>query len=303
MSDGGNNNDPLAIAPIATRKDKIKQPDASSQDIIPRLTSNVLIVGCSGSGKTTLLHNLIKQKQFFKGWFDQIYLISPSAKTDDIQRDLEVPDEAIIDDLNEAPTKIQELMDEQRDEIEASGAHKAKQIALIYDDVVGANDALLKTEQFTRSFIAARHYNFTTFLLVQSFTQAPRVARLQCQNLFYFRGSNSELEKICEECCAPGLKQKEMALLVDFATIEPYSFLHFNRRVADASQRYRKNLDEVIDIESVKTAFRYAQEATHRVNMEKAVNECMEAAETEDLRQAQAQNPSAFATAQSIKKY
>jgi GTPase SAR1 family protein len=254
--DGGGGGGGLKIAPVKTNKDKIKQPVAAEEGVIPKLTSNVLMVGCSGSGKTTLLTNLMTRKEFFKGWFDAVYLISPSAKTDDVQKALDIPDENIVDDLSDAPEKIQDLMDEQRNSIEDMGAHRAKQICLIYDDVVGANDELLKTPQFVRSFIASRHFNFTTFLLVQSFTQAPRVSRLQCQNLFYFRGSNSEQELIAEECCAPGLNKREMCLLIDFATIEPYTFLHYTRRVSDASKRYRKNLDEIIDLRSVKTAQR-----------------------------------------------
>jgi hypothetical protein len=278
----------LAITPIKTKKDKIKQPATAESGIIPKLTSNVLLVGCSGSGKTTLLTNFFTRKEFYKGWFDEIYLISPSAHTDDVQKELQVPDENIVDNLEEAPELIQSLMDSQRDEIEKEGADKAKQIALIYDDIVGASAELLSTPQFVRSFIASRHFNFTTFLLVQSFTQAPRVSRLQCQNLFYFRGSNSEQELICEECCAPGLKKKEMGHLVDFATIEPYSFLHYTRRVADARLRYRKNLDEIIDLSSVKKS--YKEHAIREKSM--ALNERRRANQERTTQNNRAQDPS-----------
>jgi len=253
LGDGGASTGKYPINPIETRKDKIKQPDASARDIIPRLTSNCLFVGASGSGKTTLLGNLVLEKDYWAGWFDKIYIISPTAKTDDIQREIgdiiEDKDEQIIDDMSIAADKIQELMDEQRELIEAEGAHKAPQILLIYDDVVAEKD-LLNADQFGKSFIMSRHFNFTTCLCTQSFTQAPRKCRLQCQNLFYFKGGNSEMELLAEELAPPGFTKKRMQLLISFCTQDKYTFMHVNRRVP-FEHRYRRNLGDVVVLESV----------------------------------------------------
>lgn len=242
----------LEITPMTTSKDKIVQPTLAEMNVIPRITSNVIMVGSSGSGKTTLLANLFTRKEFYKGWFDRVVLVSPSARTDDLQGQIGVQEDDIVDDLGDAPQFIQDLMDDQRDEIEEAGADRAPQIALIYDDVAGSKVELLNSEQFVKTFVASRHFNLTTFLLVQSFTQAPRVARLQCQNLFYFRGSNSEQELICEEAAAPGLNKREMMKIIDFATIDPYTFLHFTRREPDTRRRYRRNLDEIILLDSAR---------------------------------------------------
>ena len=240
------------IAPLPTDKDKIKQPEAADLDVIPRLTSNILFVGASGSGKSTLLINLIKEKQYWRGWFDKIVLVSPTAKTDDIQKhiqEIKDVDLEVIDDLKEAPKRIRELMDEQRADLESMGAHKATQILLMYDDVIADRD-LLKSDEFGSSFIMSRHFNFTTALCAQSFTQVPRKCRLQCQNLFYFRGSNSELELLAEEFSPPGFTKKQARNLISFATDGPYAFFHCNRRVP-FEIRYRRNLDEVIVLDSV----------------------------------------------------
>jgi hypothetical protein len=241
------------IEKLETRKDDIKQPEAAQADVIPRLTSNCLFVGASGSGKTTLLVNLIKGKNFWKGWFDRVILVSPTAKTDDIQKEIheyiDDEDQDLITDLAAAPGRIQELMDEQRALIEELGADKAPQVLLIYDDVVSDKD-LLTSDQFGKSFIMSRHHNFTTCLCTQSFTQAPRKCRLQCQNLFYYRGSNSEMELLAEELSPPGFTKAMMRLLIAYCTKEPYSFLHVNRR-SPFEQRYRVNLDQVVDLDSV----------------------------------------------------
>ena len=244
--------DEFKIAPLKTKKDEIKQPDAALADIIPRLTSNNLFVGASGSGKSTLMVNLIMEPQYWRGWFDRIILVSPTAKTDDIQKEIHAlidDEDDIIDDLTAAPARVQEVMDAQREDIEVMGADKAPQILLVYDDVV-ADKNLLTSDVFGKSFIMSRHFNFTTCLCTQSFTQAPRKCRLQCQNLFYFKGSNSEMELIAEELAPPGFSKTRMRLLVAFATQDAYSFLHVNRRVP-FELRYRRNLDEVIELDSV----------------------------------------------------
>ena len=234
------------INSLPTRKDKIDQPSASEEGIIPKLTSNVLLCGASGSGKSTLLVNLMTRKEFFHGWFHRVIMISPTARTDDIASHLQLDDDDIFDELDEVPAMLSDLMEEQRDEIEEKGADGADQVCLIFDDCISHRN-LLKSKEFITCFIASRHYNFTTMICTQSYTKVPRVCRLQAQHLFYFRGGRSELELLAEEYGAPGLSKKQMRALVDFATEGKFSFLHVNRRLGFES-RYRKNLDQIIEI-------------------------------------------------------
>lgn len=236
------------IEVIPTRKDKIKQPDGSKADIIPRLNSSILFIGASGSGKTTVLANLMTKKEMFRNCFDRILLVSPTAKTDDIQKYLELDDDDIVDDLKEAPKIINELMKDQKELIENDGADKADMIAIIFDDCVADND-LLKTPEFVKCFIACRHYNFTTLICSQSYKSVPRKCRLQANNIIYFKGSQSENEVILEDRCPPNMSKKTGLSLIDFATKEDFSFLHINMRV-DFKTRYRRNFTEIINLPS-----------------------------------------------------
>lgn len=232
------------IKPLKTLKDKIKQPPAAESDIVPRVTSAVLFVGATGSGKSTVLVNMLTRKELLGKAFDRTFLVSPTAKTDDVQKHLKVPDDDIIDDLTEAPDVLSQIMDSQRALIEEKGADKAPLYALIYDDVVGDRD-LMKHENFVKTFIACRHYNLTTFLCSQSYTAVPRRVRLQAMNIIYFKGSNSEAELLAEEYAPPGLNKKATLALIDFATDDKYSFLHINKRVP-FEERYRRNLNQII---------------------------------------------------------
>ncbi len=67
------------------------------------------LVGESGSGKSTLLANLLKDGRFYgpseqrpKGWFDKIFLFSPTANGDDIQKSLNIPKKNVFTDQEEA---------------------------------------------------------------------------------------------------------------------------------------------------------------------------------------------------------
>lgn len=237
--------DPLKIQTIPTKKDKIEQPTLAEADIIPRINSSILLVGHSGSGKTTLLANLMTRKDMYKDAFDEVFLISPTAKSDDVQKYLELDDDHIVDDLKEAPDLLKELMEEQRAAIESQGADKAPLMAILFDDVI-ANPELMKTPEFTKCFIACRHYNFTTFICSQSFKGVPKKCRLQANNVFFFRGSNTEMEAILEDRSPPSMNKKEGISMIEFATREPYDFLHINMRKPFES-RYTRNLDETIN--------------------------------------------------------
>jgi hypothetical protein len=237
--------DDLKVQPLPTRKDKIKQPPLAEANVIPRILSSSLFIGASGSGKTTVLVNLLTRREFLAKAFDRIVLVSPTAKTDDVQKQLKLEDEDIIDNMQEAPALLMELMEEQKSEIEENGADKAPLICVIFDDAV-ADKELMSTPVFVKCFIACRHYNFTTMLCSQSYNAVPRKCRLQAKNIIYFAGSQSENEVIMEDRCPPFLNKKQGLALLEFATGEKYNFLHIVME-EHFKTRYRKNFDQIID--------------------------------------------------------
>jgi hypothetical protein len=236
----------LNIKAIPTSKDKIKQPAMAEANIIPKINTSSLFIGASGSGKTTLVANLLTRKDMLKKVFDRTFLISPTAKTDDIQGFLKLPKDDIIDNLKDAPDMLREIMDEQVKLIEEKGADKAPKYLVIFDDVI-SNPEFLKTDEFVRSFVMNRHFNFTTMICSQSYKAVPRKCRLQARHIFYFKGSESENEAIMEDRAPPNFSKKLGLALVEAATQEKYSFLHIHMGVP-IEERYRRNLGEMINI-------------------------------------------------------
>jgi hypothetical protein len=214
----------------------------------------VIISGKSGSGKSTLLQNLLKDGRFYgpskerpKGWFDKVFLFSPTANGDDIQRSLDVPSNHVFTDLEEAPELLQIILDSQQKKLdEGKGADKVAQYALIFDDVIG-HTKFMNSKEFTRCFYQVRHVNCTTFICTQHFKRVPRVCRLQANFIFFFQGSQTEVETITEEFAPPGMHKKEFFRFVEETTRERFAFLTVNMKV-HASIRFRRNLDEIASI-------------------------------------------------------
>jgi len=177
-----------------------------------------------------------------------MFLISPTGLADDVQKALGVPPKQCYTDLHgEAIPALEAIHKFQADEIEKKGAHKAKQVLVIFDDVVG-DPKFLKEPCVIKSFIASRHYNQTTVLNTQHFKRVPRAARMQASFLCFFALSNSEAEMVTEEYAPPKMTKKQFMRLIDDTLTEEFSFLTINMRVPWAS-RFRAGLGEIINLD------------------------------------------------------
>lgn len=246
----------LDISQIETSKDRIEQPALATHErmIIPPLGSSVIISGKSGSGKSTLLANLLKDERFYgpcktkpKGWFDKIFLFSPTANGDDIQKSLNIPSKYVFTDLSEAPELLSVILSSQQNKLDkGGGAHTVSQVCVIFDDVIG-DTKFMNTKEFTKCFYQVRHVNCTTFLCTQHFKRVPRICRLQANFVFFFQGSQTEVETIVEDFAPPNMSRNDFRALVDESTRDKFSFLTINMKLP-WQQRFRKNLDSFLSI-------------------------------------------------------
>jgi len=246
----------LSIQKVETSKDEIEQPPLAKHEkmFIPPLGSSVIISGKSGSGKSTLLANLITDGRFYgksaekpNGWFDKIFLFSPTANGDDVQKALSIPKKYVFTDLDEAPELLEVILDSQQQKIDnADGADKVPQFCIIFDDVIG-NKQFMNSRDFTRCFYQVRHVNCTTFICTQHFHRVPNICRLQANFVFFFQGSAYEVNTVVEDYAPPLYSKKVFEELVNDATKEKHSFLTINMKVG-WDLRLRRNLDEFIHL-------------------------------------------------------
>jgi len=253
------------ILPVPTSKDSIKQPELAKNLVIAPIGSSIILVGKSGSGKTTLLYRLLMDKQFYNKneYFKKIFLISPSGESDDIQKALNIPPSCVFTDLTIAIDALQKIMKHQEDSIKKHGAAKSSQFAVIFDDVIG-NTKFMNAPEFTKSFIACRHFGLTTFLCSQHLRRIPRVCRLQAAVLYLFAVSAAEAEVLAEEQAPPGIHKKNFIRMVDDVLKEKYSFLTIMLK-SPWNERFRSGLAMVIDLNNYKIDNTSAQTSSNPV--------------------------------------
>ena len=237
----------LSIKPIPTDKSKIRQPVLAKAGVIGKLGSSNIMSGPSGSGKSTLLARLLTDKRFYKGYLDAVYLFSPTANGDAIQKEFKIPKHRIITDVEKRGADVLKvILKTQKEQIAKKGIEKVKQIGIIFDDCVGCRK-FLRSKPFLDSFIASRHYACTTFICSQAWNLVTRSCRLQATMIYYFKGSASEARILSKEYAPPNWSEKQFLRLIEYATDEDYQFLCINKSVP-IRDRFRIGLGQIVDI-------------------------------------------------------
>ena len=240
-------NDPWAIKAFTTDKNELPLTAGMKAGVIPKFPSLQLLVGRSGSGKSNLLLNLVTNPKLMGSFFDDVYLISPTAKSDDLVKHLKLEPDHIWDNLEEAVTNLHTLLDNQSYDIETNGILKTSKVLVICDDCVGTKQ-FMKSDVLTKVAIHGRHNLVSSIILTQSYTKVPRVIRLQSQGIALFPSSEAEVKLLNEDFCPPGCTRKRFKQIVGFATDEPYSFLFIQNHHKVIKERYRKKLSDIITI-------------------------------------------------------
>lgn len=238
-----NLDDLLTIAPVATNKSKIKSNAFMDADIIPKCPASVIFNGRSGSGKSVLLSNLLAKRQFYGGYYDEIYLFSGSP--DDIFDDLKIPKKHRFDKPKQWDAKIKKIMDKQQSVIKKKGIHKSPCLLVIFEDIINHGRWMRTSPYFTKLFIANRHWNISTWITTQSWTKVPRVCRINANHVFFFKSTEGETDLLADEYAPAGLKKRDFLKLIAYAVGDDYSFLSINNKLSDR-QRYRKCLKEIL---------------------------------------------------------
>jgi hypothetical protein len=261
----------LKILVFKTNKADIKQRPLMESKIIPAHPFRMLMIGRSGSGKSMNLVNLMTRAHMYgpavgttsqavtklhkpreprkkpKGYFDLVWLFSPTAEGgDDLVEHLDLDENKIITSEDQFGPVLDHILKTQKALIAKKSLTESPKILLIFDDCQSA-ESFLRSQNFLKIFIAGRHYNISIIACGQSFTKFPRATRLQASNIVLYPSSGSEVDLLVDEFTPPNKTKKQMLALVSHATHEPFNFLHINNQV-QVGQRYRKNYDTLLSI-------------------------------------------------------
>jgi hypothetical protein len=192
--------------------------------------STTLFIGRPKSGKTSLLYSFFKSKDIFKNTFDKIFLFQPEQSRASMKDKLfdRIPQEQ----------KYEELSLENLDNVEETLSEHNN--VIIFDDMTAAlRDKSIK-KKLKELVFNRRHKHLSIIFLVQTYMSIDPDIRKLFSNMFIFKCSKREMEKIWLEHIE--LPNDYMLPIMKIVFDQPYQYLFLNTD----SQRLFKNFDEIM---------------------------------------------------------
>lgn len=212
----------------------------------------MMIVGAKRSGKSTLILSLLSSPKLYKGYFGNIFMISPST-TDDKMKPLiqEIQKSGnFYTELTEA--HIEEILNKIKGEQDALKMKEKKlkkklppiHNLLILDDVMADLPRSFKKNKITSLFMNARHYSLSTMIVSQVYKGVPAQVRKQTDVIYTFPVVKKEKEAMMEDWDIP-----EEVFDVAFEDESDHPFLTVNV-VSKAHPCFFRKMD-AIELEDV----------------------------------------------------
>jgi hypothetical protein len=202
-----------------------------TDDPLPLGHLSYIFSGKKGSGKSTLILNLLKRKTSpYYRHFDNIFMVSPTAKRDpkfeklieELQRDgkfYDTLDETTINDIIE---KIKTFNDKFLEE-----HPKKKPFNLILlDDCIHMMPTSTQQSTIQQLFTNQRHLKVSLFVATQKLNKLPTLCRANADLISFFPNDNrKEFECLENEW---SIDPKLLKSVYEFAIDQPNSFLHIS---------------------------------------------------------------------------
>lgn len=216
---------------------------------IPDTKACVWILSASkGRGKTTTLLNVLNTKRSEGGlrkYFDNIYMFSPTAKTDSktkkLVKELE-RDDKFYEEFNDANMKeVVDRMKQYNQEKKEEDPQAQPRNCIVFDDCMSdLPKSFEKTGGLNRLIIQARHNNCWLVFLVQRYIGLNRLIRSQADLISFWKTDNSkELQALIDDV---NIDKDTLKMLYEYATEGPNDFLHINL----LTRTFYKKFDKII---------------------------------------------------------
>lgn len=254
--------------PFQLKKMKIKDPEYMSQvpnhlqnKEIPGFPSVTLCIGEPGSGKTNLLMNLLTRDDLWKGFFDKIYLLGPTVKSDKLYKHLNIPEDQIVTDQKEFLTRLIEWTDQQIKEVKIN-PDEAMKCLFIFEDFTSYNKTIQKSPDFIKCFNAIRHHKASVYINIHKVKALERTARMSCGNVIVFPLNKTEVDALYEDYGPKNLHKKDWALLCDDAwtpdQMSQKPFLYINK-AAPREKWFRKCFTHIFNIKDYEGKYKFTE--------------------------------------------
>jgi hypothetical protein len=240
--------------PLPEGRQKAGQFDAATLNklhpLLPRPPFYMLMVAPSGVGKTTLLMNMVCRPEYYGNKFEPDHILvwcgtkdlDPIWSSPWIKRC--VDEDNILDEFSQE--KLQEVVDHVKKEREQGDL---RPYLFIFDDMITegiCSNAPWMVGMLEKLSMWGRHVGISTVILSQKYNMISKKIRLRDTiDWIIFRVSKEEEKEITEEQQGR-LEKEEFKRVYQYATAEPYSFLHISGATQDPELKYRKKFDAIL---------------------------------------------------------
>ena len=216
-------------------KEKIKKPVYKVNEGLPQPPFFLGVIAPRKSGKTNCVIDLLTDVKKLRYIFDVVIVWSSTYFLDGKWKNIELPEGSIFTEFRE---KDAEILLAVAEKVNAENPKPAP-ILFVFDDMVTEgimNPRVMKT--LDKFALKGRHSHVSSIVISQQFGALSPPVRNNTTNIIFFRIRNGyELDKISHEN-SEFLTQRGFRDMLDYATKEPYSFLHVNNQESDPSKRY-----------------------------------------------------------------
>jgi hypothetical protein len=198
-----------------------------------------LFCGSGGSGKSSLLLNMFKDKNQYKGRFNNIWYFCPlvsflSVKKHPFEFHDKVYHELTADALEEIFNKLVELKQQQKDEeedddTEEEGREKIQYNIIIIDDFADVYKDKDMASYLNKFIIKTRHLLCGFIFTLQGYTYFPKILRKQITYITMFKPNNmDETEFIFHETL--NMKKDDSLILYNYVFDAPFNHLDIDMK-------------------------------------------------------------------------
>jgi len=221
---------------------------------LPQHPFRLLLIAPSGTGKTTMLVNMLIRPEMYCGYFNEVYICSPSIYTDykwkpvrDLYDDKDKP-KYLLDHYD--TSMVSTVVENQKTIIRELDSHKelAPRILLVFDDILAEKLFQVSTTgPLEDLFARGRQLNISVMVSSQFYKQISTRARDNPTNIVLMNiGRNKkELKNVAEELSGP-ISDKQFftlwQLMID--PKNPHDFMHIVAENNLKDERFRHRFSD-----------------------------------------------------------
>lgn len=243
--------------PLKIHKVDTDDPDYESEvpkhlknQYFPGFPSCSVFVGQPGSGKTNLLMYMLLSPIMWNKFFDKIYLLGPTCKSDKMYERIKVPEDQICTKQEEFMPFLTDILDEQQRKVE-DDKKSADKILVVFEDITSFYNKIQQKPEFVRCYTQIRHLKGASVAMVHKWKAFNRTARMATQHICVWKCNRTDQKQLYEEFGPTRMSIKEWYELIDYChqptEDDPKPFLYINLTVPE-NMRFRKSFTEILNV-------------------------------------------------------